>query len=59
MFDFANMCFVGCLQNRFGNGNCASICHCAVGGCDPDTGVCDDPQYGCDAGWTGTRCDGW
>ena len=31
----------GCPDKKYGNGNCDNTCHCDIGGCDPDTGVCD------------------
>ncbi|XP_060070342.1 receptor-type tyrosine-protein phosphatase gamma-like [Ylistrum balloti] len=43
----------GCPINRFGLG-CDKRCYCGVGGCDPDTGLCD--VTGCQSGWTGQTC---
>ncbi|XP_021367656.1 multiple epidermal growth factor-like domains protein 10, partial [Mizuhopecten yessoensis] len=43
----------GCPVNRFGS-TCSGICHCGVGGCDPDTGLCD--VTGCQSGWMGPHC---
>ncbi|XP_021357543.1 cell death abnormality protein 1-like [Mizuhopecten yessoensis] len=43
----------GCPLNRFGI-NCVSTCHCGIGGCNPDTGLCD--VTGCHSGWIGPTC---
>ncbi|XP_021356822.1 multiple epidermal growth factor-like domains protein 11 isoform X2 [Mizuhopecten yessoensis] len=43
----------GCRAGRFGF-NCRDTCHCATGGCNPDTGQCDVP--GCQTGWMGLSC---
>ncbi|OWF48444.1 Tyrosine-protein kinase receptor Tie-1 [Mizuhopecten yessoensis] len=44
---------IGCPVNHFGPA-CSNICHCGVGGCDPDAGLCD--VNGCQSGWKGTAC---
>ncbi|XP_033739097.1 receptor-type tyrosine-protein phosphatase epsilon-like [Pecten maximus] len=33
---------------------CNITCHCGVGGCDPDNGICD--VTGCQSGWMGQSC---
>ncbi|XP_069105861.1 uncharacterized protein [Argopecten irradians] len=43
----------GCPVNTFGP-TCSTTCHCGVGGCDPDTGLCD--VTGCQPGWKGPSC---
>ncbi|OWF48445.1 Multiple epidermal growth factor-like domains protein 10 [Mizuhopecten yessoensis] len=43
----------GCPINRFGL-TCRKTCHCGMGGCDPDTGLCDVSW--CQSGWMLPTC---
>ncbi|XP_033737805.1 tyrosine-protein kinase receptor Tie-1-like [Pecten maximus] len=43
----------GCPVNMFGPA-CNITCHCDVGGCDPDNGICD--VTGCQSGWMEQSC---